>query len=83
MPHAQPASPAVAVASKNGAAHSSKPSRHEILALAAVLTATVLTMGLAVAGLTRQATPAPAPMQTVNQVIGQQPTTPPRIEPGD
>ena len=59
------------------------PSRHQILALAAALTATVLTMGLAVAGLTRQATPAPSPPQTVSQVIGQQPTTPARVEPGD
>ena len=83
MPDALPVSPAVGAASRNGAARASGPSRRQVLALAAVLTATVLTMAAAVAGLTRKATPAPASTPTVNQVIAEQPMTVPRVEPGD
>ncbi len=59
------------------------PSRREVLALAAVLTATVLTMAAAVAGLTRKSAPAPVSTPTVSQVVGQQPAAPARVEPGD
>jgi hypothetical protein len=53
------------------------------LALAAVLAATVLTAGLAIAGLTRTAEPAQPSTPTVAQIIGQAPAQPPRVEPGD
>jgi hypothetical protein len=59
------------------------PTRREILALASVLTATVLTMAAAVAGLTRKASPSPASPPTVSQIIGGQSSTPQRAEPGD
>lgn len=59
------------------------PSRREILALAAVLTATLLTMAGAVAGLTRKPTSSPARTPTVSQIVNVQPTSTPRVEPGD
>ncbi|HEY2789740.1 MAG TPA: hypothetical protein VGI72_09790 [Gaiellales bacterium] len=55
----------------NGHGPSAEPSRRQLLALALALTATVLTGGAAVAGLTRPPTPAPAG-PAVQQV---QPTT--------
>ena len=57
------------------------PSRRELFALAAALAATVVTGGAAIAGLTRNAAPAPVSTPTVNQVVGQ-PASPPRVEPG-
>lgn len=62
---------------------SARPSRRELFALAAVLAATVLTAGLAIAGLTRTAEPAQPATPTVAQIIGQAPAQPPRVEPGD
>ena len=59
------------------------PSRREVLALAGVLTATLLTMAAAVAGLTRHAKQSPASPPTVGQIVGPQSTSPPRVEPGD
>lgn len=59
------------------------PSRREVLALAGVLTATLLTMAAAVAGLTRKPPQTPATPPTVSQIIGGQPTGTPRVEPGD
>lgn len=59
------------------------PTRREILALAGVLTATLLTMAAAVAGLTRKPTSAPASPPTVSQIVGPQSTSTPRVEPGD
>lgn len=58
------------------------PSRRELFALAAVLAATVVTGAAAIAGLTRKAAPAPPSTPTVNQVVGQAPAAPPRVEPG-
>ncbi len=83
MPDALPVPPAVGAASRNGAEHAPGPGRRQVLALAAVLTATVLTMAAAVAGLTRKANPAPPSTPTVSQVIGEQPPAVPRVEPGD
>lgn len=59
------------------------PTRREILALAAVLTATLLTMAAAVAGLTRKPTSSPASPPVVSQIIGGQSNAPPPVEPGD
>lgn len=63
------------------------PSRRQFLALAAVLAATVLTAGAAIAGLTRPPGAPPASTPTVDQVITPAATTPtlrpPRVEPGD
>lgn len=58
------------------------PSRRELFALAAVLAATVVTGFAAIAGLTRKAAPAQPSPPTVSQIIGQTPTSPPRVEPG-
>ena len=57
-----------------------QPSRRQVYALAAVLAATVLTAGAAIAGLSRPVSPAPAAPATVVQTI---PTSQPRVEPGD
>jgi hypothetical protein len=55
-----------------------------VLALAAVLTATVLTGGAAIAGLTRTVTPAQPTPPTVDQIVRPAPASPPpRVEPGD
>jgi hypothetical protein len=56
------------------------PSRRELYALAAVLAAAVLTAGAAIAGLSRQVSPAPASPGTVVQTV---PTSQPTVEPGD
>ena len=58
------------------------PGRRELLALAAVLAATVLTGGLAVAGLNRAPAPSQGPTQTVDGVVGQSQSAP-RVVPGD
>ena len=58
------------------------PSRRELFALAAVLTATALTGAAAIAGLTRKAAPVRPATPTVSQVVGQAPAAPPRVEPG-
>lgn len=55
------------------------PSRRKLFALAAALAATALTAGAAIAGLNRRAAPAPAPVQTVSQVVA--PTAPAFREP--
>jgi hypothetical protein len=62
-----------------------QPSRRELFALAAVLAATGLTAGAAIAGLTRTPGTPPAPVPTVSQIVtpGQAPTAPRRVEPGD
>jgi hypothetical protein len=57
-----------------------QPSRRQFYALAAVLAATVLTAGAAIAGLSRQVSPVPASPATVVQTV---PLSQPRIEPGD
>lgn len=62
-------------------AQASEPSRRQLFALAAVLAATALTGGAAIAGLTRTAPAAPAVTPTVNQPIPH--ASPPRVEPGD
>jgi hypothetical protein len=59
------------------------PSRRELFALAAVLAATALTAGAAIAGLTRSPGAAPASTPTVDQVITPAPLAPRRVEPGD
>ena len=61
------------------------PSRRELFALSAVLAATVLTAGVAIAGLTRNPSAPPASTPTVEQVVNQtvNPTRPTRVEPGD
>ena len=60
------------------------PSRRQLLALSAVLTATVLTAGAAITGLTRPPSAPPASTPTVDQIITPAATTrPPRVEPGD
>ena len=67
----KPASPATTV----------QPSRRQLVALALVLTATVLTGGVAVAGLTQ--TPAPAPAApTAGQVQTIPPAATEPVEPG-
>ncbi len=60
-------------------------SRRELFALAAVLAATLLTAGAAIAGLTRTPGAPPAPVPTVSQIVTPQaPAAPPRrVEPGD
>lgn len=58
------------------------PSRRELFVLAAVLAATVVTGGAAIAGLTRKAAPSQVSTPTVSQVVGQAPASPPRVEPG-
>lgn len=62
-------------------AQAKEPSRRQLFALAAVLAATALTGGAAIAGLTRAPPPAPVGTPTVNQPIPQ--ATPARVEPGD
>ena len=59
------------------------PSRRELFALAAVLAATALTAGAAIAGLTRSPGAPPASTPTVDQVITPAPSAPRRVEPGD
>lgn len=59
------------------------PTRREVIALAGVLTATLLTMAGAIAGLTRKPTSSPAQVPTVSQIVHAQPTPLPRVEPGD
>jgi hypothetical protein len=54
--------------------------RRQLFALAAVLAATVLTAGAAIAGLLRQVSPAPVSPATVVQTV---PAGQPRVEPGD
>ena len=71
-----------------GAANSDRgsapmPSRRELLVLAAVLTATVVTGAAAIAGLTRKAAPTQPSPPTVSQIISPPPATPRRVEPGD
>ena len=58
------------------------PSRRELFALAAVLTATVVTAGAAIAGLTRTAQPAQQSPPTVSEIVGQAPAAVQRVEPG-
>ena len=62
-----------------------KPSRREFFALSAVLAATLLTAGAAIAGLTRTSGTPPAPVPTVSQIVTPPaPAAPPRrVEPGD
>ncbi len=66
-----------------GATRPAEPSRRQLIALALALTATVLTGGVAIAGLTRAPSPAPAG-PSVQQV--QPATTAPartqQVEPG-
>ena len=57
------------------------PSRRQLFALAAVLAATVLTAGAAIAGLTRAPGSPPASTPTVDQIVN--PAPPMRVEPGD
>lgn len=61
------------------------PSRRELFALAAVLAATALTAGAAIAGLTRTPGAPPAPVPTVDQIItpAAPAQAPRRVEPGD
>ena len=54
--------------------------RRQLFGLAAVLAATVLTAGAAIAGLSRQVSPAPSSPATVVQTV---PMSQPRVEPGD
>jgi hypothetical protein len=75
--------PTVSAAGERASGSSRAPSRREILALAGVLTATLLTMAAAVAGLTRKPTSSPANPPTVSQVVGPQSASTPRVEPGD
>ena len=72
-------------AARNGHSAVPAPSRRELLALAAVLAATVLTMAAAIAGLTRTPAPASQSPPVVDQIIrpAPAPTPPPRVEPGD
>jgi len=67
----------------NGHSPTAEPSRRQLVALALALTATVLTGGAAVAGLTRA--PAPAPAVPSIQPVQPQTTPPARtqqVEPG-
>ena len=62
------------------------PSRAQALALAAVLAATALTAGVAVAGLNHKPGAPPASIPTVDQIVTPAPaapSTPQRVEPGD
>jgi hypothetical protein len=59
------------------------PSRRQLLALAAVLAATALTAGAAIAGLTRSPGAPPASTPTVDQIVTPTPEAPQRVEPGD
>ena len=61
------------------------PSRRQLFALAAALAATVLTAGVAIAGLTRAPDSPPASTPTVDQIVNQtvNPVRPQRVEPGD
>lgn len=61
---------------------STTPSRRELFMLAAVLAATALTAGAAIAGLTRTASPAPV-VPTVSEIVQPAPTPSQRLEPGD
>lgn len=62
------------------------PSRTQALALAAVLAATALTAGIAVAGLAHKPGAPPASIPTVDRIITPAPAAPSRpqrVEPGD
>ncbi len=59
------------------------PSRRELFGLAAVLAATALTAGAAIAGLTRSPSSPPASTPTVDQIVTPIPAAPRRVEPGD
>ena len=62
------------------------PSRRELLALSALLAATLLTAGIAIAGLTRNPSAPPARIPTVDQIVNQPAPghgRPRRVEPGD
>ena len=59
------------------------PGRRQVFALAAVLAATVLTAGAAIAGLTRSPDAPPASTPTVDQIVTPTPSAPQRVEPGD
>lgn len=61
------------------------PSRRQLFALSAALAGTVLTAGVAIAGLTRAPSAPPASTPTVDQIVNQtvNPVRPQRVEPGD
>jgi hypothetical protein len=62
---------------------SAEPSRRQLIALALALTATVLTGGAAIAGLTRSPAPAPAtPSIQQVQPTTTAPATTQQVEPG-
>ncbi len=71
----------------NGIPRTRIPSRRELFALSAVLAATVLTAGAAIAGLTRSPSAPPASIPTVSQIVSPPAATTParreRVEPGD
>lgn len=77
--------PTAVPAAQNGHQAAPLPTRRELLALAAVLAATVLTAGAAVAGLRRTPAPAQQSPPVVDQIIRQAPAPAPprRVEPGD
>ncbi len=76
--------PGAIPAARNGKGGTALPSRRELFTLAAVLTATVLTSALAVAGLTRNPPVAQPATPTVDQVVTPKAPAPPRrVEPGD
>jgi hypothetical protein len=54
-----------------------------LFALAAALPATALTGALAIAGLARRVSPAPAVPRIGQTLTPAAPTAPPRVEPGD
>jgi hypothetical protein len=75
---------AVMAVTQRGTTPSAEPSRRQVLALALALTATVLTGGAAIAGLTRTPSAAPPAGPAVGQVQTVPPATTSRepVEPG-
>ena len=73
----------VVVALINDRAETAQPSKRMTFALAAALAATAMTGALAIAGLTRHVSPAPAVPQIGQTLTPTAPAAPARLEPGD